>query len=108
MSEIVFKYRGFDTPNNFTPDEKMGVIIERFCIKIKKNKNLLRFIFENEIVDEESTVEKLLSNQDNNIFIIVLENDEIRIKYNIKKKSQRLRKKYKYLDHLLREKCIPF
>ena len=91
MSEIVFKYQGFDTPINFTPDEKMRVIIKRFCFKINKNKNLLRFIFENEIVDEESTVEKLLSNKDNNIFIIVLENDEIRIKYKKEKQKEKIK-----------------
>ena len=41
-------------------------------------------------VDEESTVEKLLSNQDKNIFIIVSENDEIRIKYKKPKDEKRI------------------
>ena len=105
MSEIIFKFQATDIPINFTPDEKMVTIIERFCIKANVNKKHLIFLFNNEIVDEESTVEKLLSNQDKNIFIIVSENDEIRIKYKKPKDEKRIEIFGSYFVRNNKNKC---
>ena len=55
MSEIIFKFQATDFPIYFTPDEKVGTIIERFCIKANANKKHLTFLYNNELVDEEST-----------------------------------------------------
>jgi len=81
MSEIIFKFQATDFPIYFKPYEKVGTIIDRFCIKANVNKKHLTFLYNNEFVDEESTVKKLLAYQNKKIFIKVSENDEIRIKY---------------------------
>ena len=85
-SEINFKYKDNKVPISFTPDEKMKTLIERFCIKKNVNKNNLTFRLNNDVIDEDSSVEKLLFN-DKNLSIIVSQNDinnhldEIRIRY---------------------------
>ena len=64
----------------------MKTLIERFCIKKNVNKNNLTFRLNNDVIDEDSSVEKLLFN-DKNLSIIVSQNDinnhldEIRIRY---------------------------
>ena len=110
MTEIIFKYKDIQVPVSFTHDEKMGVLIERFCTKIKSNKENLEFKFGNEVINEESVIEKLLI-LDKKIFIIVSQKhinnhkDEIRIKYQNKYNENNIRIFGYYFVRNNRSKC---
>ena len=93
MSEINFKYIGKNIPIKFNPEEKIGILINRFCIKTNVNKNNVKFILNNSIVDEELTVKKLF-NHNKRLSIIVLENDKMK-KKNINNNTNEIRIKYK-------------
>ena len=75
MSQIIFEHDGMQIQIQCDPKEKVSAVLDRFCIKVQKDKSNINFLFNGNILNEQKNVEQLPKNS--NGLIIVIANDSV-------------------------------
>ena len=74
MSEVNFIYQGNTISIKAQSNETLNIVIDRFCIKVNVKRNRLYFLYNGEILNENITVDKIKSNNENKKIIVVYDN----------------------------------
>ena len=71
MSKIIFQHDGTQTQIQCNPQDKVSAVLDKFCVKVQKDKSDRLFLYCGNIVDEQKTVEQLPKTFNEPIIIVV-------------------------------------
>ena len=75
MSTFIFIYNGSEIEIPFEKNERLSEIIRRFCLKVGVTKENMNFLYDGIILNEQTTENKILMNQNDQKYIIIVQND---------------------------------
>jgi len=88
MSEIKFAYNGNSIGIQAQSNEILNIVIDRFCRKANVIRNKIYFLYNGEILNENITVDKIKSNNENKKIIIVYDNINTDDNKNLKRSNE--------------------
>ena len=88
MSEIIFVYNGNSIGIQAQSNETLNIVIDRFCGKANVNRNKIYFLYNGEILNENINVDKIKSNNEKKIIIVVCDNIDINDNKNLKRSKE--------------------
>jgi len=75
MSTFIFIYNGSEIEIPCEKNERLSEIIRRFCLKVGVTKENMNFLYNGIILNEQTTENKILMNQNDQKYIIIVQND---------------------------------
>ena len=88
MSEVSFIYHGNTISIKAQSNETLNIVIDRFCIKVNVKRNRIYFLNNGEILNENITVDKIKSNNENKKIIEVYDNIINKDNKNLKRSNE--------------------
>jgi hypothetical protein len=73
MSEVIFIYKKYSIIIQVEPNEMLTKVIDKFCLKANVDKKKVSFLYNDEILNENITLDKIKLKNDKQIIIIVKE-----------------------------------